>query len=168
MYFNQPYHYYLGLCCNLASFTFCRTSRQIDAKHLTLEIGIGIGSADMVKRDRTGARGSKGEGRQDDVAGSALSLARSLALRATKNSFELRPLQQEHTNTATCIFRIFCCLLPVAMRKKGHLRRRWQDDGGPQDRWFVGSEVLCVLYYALRTASLGVLTFLFQTVEQYL
>lgn len=31
MYFNQPYHYYLGLCCNLASFTFCRTSRQIDA-----------------------------------------------------------------------------------------------------------------------------------------
>lgn len=81
MYFNQPYHYYLGLCCNLASFTFCRTSRQIDAKHLTLEIGIGIGigSADMVKRDRTGARSEGIERRRTTGRRGRLgSLARSL------------------------------------------------------------------------------------------
>jgi len=145
MFFLKDYNF--GHKCICASFTFGRTGRQIDAKHLTRGIS-GLGR-------RTWSNGRRERG----VRGEERTTGRRcrLFLWATKNSFELRPLQQKHTNTAICVFRIFCCLRPVAMRKKGHLLRRllrWQDDWrstGSVVRTFRGSEVfvgplLCIAY----------------------
>jgi len=149
MYFNQPYHYYLGLCCNLASFTFCRTSRQIDAKHLTLEIGIGIGSADMVKRDRTGARSEGIERRRTTGRRGRLgSLARSVSHKKFLWIASVAAGAHKHGDMYFPHF-----LLPSAC---GYAQKRtsppavagWRWSTGSVVRWFGGivCPLLCIAY----------------------
>jgi len=84
MFFLKDYNF--GHKCICASFTFGRTGRQIDAKHLTRGIS-GLGR-------RTWSNGRRERG----VRGEERTTGRRcrLFLWATKNSFELRPLQQKH------------------------------------------------------------------------